>query len=586
MAELGSTGLAPMTEREKALLSKNKIIRVYANDLAVKRKNRELRAKNLAGLPVPLTRETRLDHDPNSVSDFAPGSTTGFTSPGGSSGTLSAIPGQVDNSQLPSFPRIGNQAGLPSCTMWATTYYQMSHQVCLILGCDNKSLSEKVFSPKWSYNFANSGIAQGTYFSDAYNIMNKHGVALFNEFPYDGYDYRSWDLNSEHWKAALQYRMQQFSSVSIVTDAEISNAKQILANGNVLAFGTFISSWIYSPIKNQPNQNHPLVGQSAVSYMSNSMSNAHAMTIVGYDDSIWIDVNGNNLAEAAELGAFKVANSWGSGWAYGGFIWASYDSFRAASAVPGFSVTARQPLSQYYGAYLVTYAPKPIKALAHVRLAHSLRNQIGINFSASSNSSLNPTAQFYPHTLNYSGGPYSFDGSGNPVEASFYFDLSDLVGTSPVENLLYHLNVFDNVAGTPLTVTSFEIIEPGTNSLLFSSGQSPATIDGGSSRLIAGNYVPDTQAPTIPATLSASLVNQKRGKRVVTNISLRWSASTDNDAVSSYIVYRNNLRYAQTTTTNYVDISTTAGTVYTYQVTAVDSSGNESARSNAISIGR
>jgi len=50
------------------------------------------------------------------------------------------------------------------------------------------------------------------------------------------------------------------------------------------------------------------------------------MSIVGYDDSIWCDINGNGVAEAAEKGAFKVANSWGTGWGHEGdcYIPAAY----------------------------------------------------------------------------------------------------------------------------------------------------------------------------------------------------------------------------------------------------------------------
>ena len=45
------------------------------------------------------------------------------------------------------------------------------------------------------------------------------------------------------------------------------------------------------------------------------------MTIVGYDDDAWLDVNGNGQRDIGEVGAFKIANSWGSSWGHGGYIW-------------------------------------------------------------------------------------------------------------------------------------------------------------------------------------------------------------------------------------------------------------------------
>ena len=52
----------------------------------------------------------------------------------------------------------------------------------------------------------------------------------------------------------------------------------------------------------------------------------HAMTIVGYDDTLKFDLNENGKIEDKEKGAFLVANSWGTEWKRGnkGFIWAPY----------------------------------------------------------------------------------------------------------------------------------------------------------------------------------------------------------------------------------------------------------------------
>lgn len=36
------------------------------------------------------------------------------------------------------------------------------------------------------------------------------------------------------------------------------------------------------------------------------------MTLVGYNDNIWVDINGNGIVDNGEKGAFKIANSWGN----------------------------------------------------------------------------------------------------------------------------------------------------------------------------------------------------------------------------------------------------------------------------------
>lgn len=64
-------------------------------------------------------------------------------------------------------------------------------------------------------------------------------------------------------------------------------------------------------------------------------ADGHAMTVVGYNDEIWCDINGDGIAQDAEYGAFKVANSWGPSWGNSGFIWFSYDALNESSTVPG-----------------------------------------------------------------------------------------------------------------------------------------------------------------------------------------------------------------------------------------------------------
>ena len=65
--------------------------------------------------------------------------------------------------------------------------------------------------------------------------------------------------------------------------------------------------------------NSKMVNGECIAYRctQNSMG-SHAVTIVGYDDNKYCDVNGNGIIEECEKGAFNVANSWGTTYdAYG-----------------------------------------------------------------------------------------------------------------------------------------------------------------------------------------------------------------------------------------------------------------------------
>ena len=86
---------------------------------------------------------------------------------------------------------------------------------------------------------------------------------------------------------------------------------------------------------------------------------------------------------------------------------------------------------------------------------------------------------------------------------------------------------------------------------------------------------PDTTAPTTPTNLTAGAVSTSQ-------INLSWSASTDNDVIAGYRVYRNGAFLIQLAdVTTYQDTGLSAPTTYSYNVDAIDASGNVSGLSAA-----
>jgi poly(hydroxyalkanoate) depolymerase family esterase len=100
--------------------------------------------------------------------------------------------------------------------------------------------------------------------------------------------------------------------------------------------------------------------------------------------------------------------------------------------------------------------------------------------------------------------------------------------------------------------------------------------------LDTGGPGPDTQAPSVPANLTAPSTTSS-------SISLAWSASTDNVGVTSYQVLRapgaSGGTFTQIGTSpsnSFVNTGLAASTTFRYQVRAVDAAGNASAVSNAV----
>jgi chitodextrinase len=91
------------------------------------------------------------------------------------------------------------------------------------------------------------------------------------------------------------------------------------------------------------------------------------------------------------------------------------------------------------------------------------------------------------------------------------------------------------------------------------------------------NQVGDSQAPTTPSNLQATVLSSSQ-------ISLSWSASTDNVGVAGYRVYRNGTLIASPSLTSYSNTGLLASTLYAYTVSAFDASGNESSQSVSVSV--
>ena len=79
----------------------------------------------------------------------------------------------------------------------------------------------------------------------------------------------------------------------------------------------------------------------------------------------------------------------------------------------------------------------------------------------------------------------------------------------------------------------------------------------------------DTEPPSIPDNLQATATSPS-------SISLNWSASSDNVAVTDYRIFRDGLYVTTSTSNSFDDSGLIANTSYSYTVTARDAAGNES----------
>lgn len=354
-----------------------------------------------------------------------------------------SLPSSVDNSTLKYFPPIRTQGSLGSCSAFSTVYYQSTHNTALARDIDVKNGDDTVrFSPKWTYNMFNGGANAGIAISTSMSMMEDHGIATWAEFPYEPYGadirYREWSVDSNVWHHALDFRMSNYYTITYLYETNnLEQLKAVLANGYVVGFQSYspwpYNGWTKGAVGNDPSTTNDdaYVGQDICKYVR-SVDWGHAMTVVGYNDDIWCDLNGNGTVDTGEKGALKIANSWGTSFSESGFCWFAYDALHDASTVSGVTdPTDRTYGFGYSGGYgCSVYILKALSSYQPILLAactvtHPKRNQMSLRVGKGDVGDTSPDYTWWSTALTSDGGAYAFDGSDTCVTSTFYLDFAD-----------------------------------------------------------------------------------------------------------------------------------------------------------------
>jgi len=461
-----------------------KVTDINLNELALERINQDRR--NLSLPSITGKNVTLAQKGGEGTFDFA--------SPEVGAGYLkSLLPRCVDNSQSPAFPPIGDQGSLGSCAAFATTYYQYTYEQNLALGRDASGGNTAfIFSPKWTYNLVNSGVDRGSSPYDIYDVLIKGGAATLSDFPYDN-NYREWCLDKKAWRNAINYKLSDdgYGQLSEVNKTNFAlEMKAQLLNGRILTTCTYVFSWYIDLVDDDASSetDDSFVGQYIAVFQSSDRRGSHAITIVGYNDNVWCDINANGIVEAEEKGAFKIANSWGKWWGNGGFCWVTYDAMWAISQVPStLSWPPTDRNADYNGIFGVgcfitaqSYQPKMF-------LEYTIRGRDRSQVKAwTQMGEIDSVVAFglskKVTLLSGLGGHYSFDGTQIECEMTI---VTDCGAPLSVSNRRWSLYVDDMVQGNVTTIQSCSLyqVTDGGDLLVGWSSVTPRIIDSSSTSL-------------------------------------------------------------------------------------------------------
>jgi len=219
------------------------------------------------------------------------------------------LPAAVDHSAH--MPPVRSQGSSPSCTAWALCYYYKTYQEWMEHGWSVLDSAHQ-FSPAFAYNQASRGGTLGSYASDIMKVIVDQGCANLYDSPFNAPDHTTWPSETAYYHA-LTYRAQEAVWIDCRTDPGILALKQHISEGDNADLGFYV--W-----GNFDNINSYDTTYCVADKTGNNRG-GHHICLLGYDDA---------KVTHDGTGAFRLVNSWGTGWGNQGYAWISYEAVKDA----------------------------------------------------------------------------------------------------------------------------------------------------------------------------------------------------------------------------------------------------------------
>jgi C1A family cysteine protease len=194
-------------------------------------------------------------------------------------------------------PPVGQQGGEQCCVPFAVGYAARSAEQYYKTGATSYSLSSNIFSPEFMYNQTKYGdCGSGTDIVTTLEFLKSKGICTWQSFPYSSTNGCSLLPTSSQLNEAASYKI---SSYSAVYKSDITAIKNLLVNKHPLMITVILDNSF-------TNAGPGFIWKS----YTGPGGFGHTLTICGYDDA---------------KNAFKVMNSWGTGWGDSGYSWIDYN---------------------------------------------------------------------------------------------------------------------------------------------------------------------------------------------------------------------------------------------------------------------
>ncbi len=392
------------------------------------------------------------------------------------------LPYKVDNSALSFFRPLIAQVGL-ECGQAASIGNALTYELNVLRNAPGDQPQNQM-ATHFTYNFLNNGSNAGISYYETFEIVKRAGnpsVADYGGMAQGGAS--RWMNGYDLYYNSMHNRINDIYSIKTNTLEGLETLKQwIFDHGNGSEYGgvaCFYSEFNHPPVLLPPGTEE---GGSHVIIHWGSSPN-HAMTIVGYNDSIRYDYNGDNqytnnidlngdgliTVSDWEIGGFKMANTYGSisGWGDEGFSYMMYKTVADNNQQGGI----------WNNVVVVADARENHEPLltARVILTHPCRNslKVSIGLSTDANDTEPEYILRFP-IFDFQGGCNPMEGTGMSETLEFGLDLNPLLTyITPGESakLFLMVNEYDPNNSYSGMINHFSVID-------YTSGQTETVANG------------------------------------------------------------------------------------------------------------
>ncbi len=238
--------------------------------------------------------------------------------------TYDNLPGSYSLEKYAPIP--GNQGQMGTCVAYAAAYGLRTIMLAKDAGItDKNTITANALSPTYVYSIIkkeeDTNCSKGANPIYGMEALKVAGAPTLRTLPY------SCDpvISNEVQMEAIDYRIRDYQKLFFFETQDYgvkTNAtKKALTEGYPVLLGMKLPQSFFKATKtwrSLPSDKGTIAAKHGF----------HAMVVIGYDDTF-------------EGGAFRVLNSWGTGWGDGGFIWVPYSEYEE------WAMGALQPYSYY-----------------------------------------------------------------------------------------------------------------------------------------------------------------------------------------------------------------------------------------------